>query len=129
MFEDLVDTDILIWYLRGNPKAKERIRGLGNFAISSVTYMELLQGMRNREEVRRFKRTLHGWGIKTLFINEEISALAQYQVEKFCLSHALQLADALIASTALVYGIRLHTANDKHYRMIEDLEIEIFRPE
>ena len=51
----LLDTDVIIWYLRGNPKAYELIHALPSFAVSAVTYMELVQGMRNKEEVRRFK--------------------------------------------------------------------------
>jgi hypothetical protein len=39
------------------------------------------------------------------------------------------MADALIASTALSLGIPLLTANDKHYRHVDDMEIMIFRPE
>jgi len=45
------------------------------------------------------------------------------------LSHSLSLADALIAATALHYQLPLLTANDKHYRMIADLNLDIFRPE
>ena len=44
------------------------------------------------------------------------------------LSHRLELADALIAATALVNGLPILTANDKHYKMIKELEIKKFRP-
>jgi len=43
MYDYLVDTDVFIWYLRGNEKARELFHTI-NFAISSVTYMELIQG-------------------------------------------------------------------------------------
>ena len=38
------------------------------------------------------------------------------------------MADAMIASTALSVGLPLLTANDKHYRFIDDLETSVFRP-
>ena len=44
-------------------------------------------------------------------------------------SPALQLADALIAATAIEHGLSLATANDKHYRVITNLQIEVFKPE
>ncbi len=128
IYETLLDTDVLIWYLKGNQKAYDLIHGLGDFAISSVTYMELVQGMRNKEELRILKRTLKQWRVKIIFINEEISSLALFYVEEYFLSHSMQLADALIGATCSNYGLKLHTANDKHYRVIKEIEIEIFRP-
>jgi predicted nucleic acid-binding protein len=63
-----------------------------------------------------------------LYVNEEISAKAMFYVERHYLSHALKLADALIAATAIVNGITLLTANDKHYKMIKELTLKQFRP-
>ncbi|MFW2610650.1 hypothetical protein [Aliarcobacter butzleri] len=40
----------------------------------------------------------------------------------------MQLADSLIASTAITYGMKLITANDKHYRVVKDLDLQVFRP-
>ena len=90
--------------------------------------MELVQGMRNKEELRQLKRTFKQWQVKTIYLNEEISALALFYVEEYFLSHSMQLADALIGATCSNYALRLHTANDKHYKVIHDLEIVVFRP-
>jgi len=38
----VIDTDVLIWYMKGNKKAYKIIENLNNFYISVVTYMELL---------------------------------------------------------------------------------------
>ncbi len=127
-YEVLVDTDILIWYLRGNQQAYDFIYGLNSFAVSAVTYMELVQGMRDKTELRKLKRTLKAWNVKVIYISEEISALALFYVETYFLSHSMQLADALIAATCTNYGLTLCTANAKHYRIIKDLEIDVFRP-
>ena len=127
-YEVLLDTDVIIWYLRGNEKAYTLIHSLNVFAISAVTYMELVQGMRDKTELRQLKRTLKQWQVKTIYMNEEISALALFYVEEHFLSHSMQLADALIAATCSNYGLVLYTANDKHYKIINDLEITVFRP-
>lgn len=128
IYDKLIDTDVLIWYLRGNQKAYELIHNMDDFSISSVTYMELVQGMRNKDELRILQKTLRQWNVKTIYINEEISARALFLVEEFFLSNSMQIADALIASTCLLYGMSLVTANDKHYKFIKDLDIDIFRP-
>ena len=128
VYDKLLDTDVLIWYLRGNQNAYELIHNIGEFAISSVTYMELVQGMRNKDELRALKRALKQWKVKTIYMNEEISALALFYVEEYFLSHSMQLADALIGATSATHGMTLYTANDKHYRVIKKLDIFVFRP-
>lgn len=128
IYDKLLDTDVLIWYLRGNKKAYDLIHGMNEFCISSITYMELVQGMRNKDELRALQKTLKQWNVKTIYVNEEISARALFLVEEFFLSDSMELADSMIASTCLIYGIDLVTANDKHYKIVKDLNIDIFRP-
>ena len=128
IYDKLLDTDILIWYLRGNQNAYDLIHSIGEFAISSVTYMELVQGMRNKDELRALKRALKQWKVKTIYMSEEISAQALFYVEEYFLSHSMQLADALIGATSTTHGMTLYTANDKHYKVIKELDIFVFRP-
>ncbi len=128
IYKTLIDTDVLIWYLRGNQNAYNLIHSLDNFAISLVTHIELVQGMRNKKELKVFQNTLKNWGVKTIYLNEAISARALFYVEEYFLSHSMQLADALIGATATEYGLTLITANDKHYRVIKGLDISVFRP-
>lgn len=124
----MIDTDVLIWYMRGNTKAKEVIEKLNGFFISVVTYMELVQGMRNKRELILLRNALRKWDVKILFINEDISAKAMFLVEQHYLSNSLVLADALIASTAVSNGLTLLTGNTKHYKIIKNMELEGFKP-
>ncbi|RUM36065.1 MAG: VapC toxin family PIN domain ribonuclease [Desulfobulbus sp.] len=124
----LVDTDVLIWYLRGNKKAFKTIENLERLNISVVTYMELVQGMRNKKELNSLRQALQAWNSKILYISEEISAKAMFAVEQHFLSHAMQLADALIGSTAVAHGLSLLTGNDKHYRIMKGVQVKRFRP-
>ncbi len=123
----LVDTDVLIWYLRGNEIAYNTIETLESFSISVVTYMELVQGMRNKKELNSLRQALHAWNCKILYITEEISAKAMFAVEQHFLSYSMQLADALIGSTAIAHGLPLITGNDKHYKIMKGLQIKRFR--
>jgi predicted nucleic acid-binding protein len=124
----LVDTDVLIWYLKGNENAYQVIENSSNFFISVVTYMELVQGMRNKKELNNLRKALHIWNAKILYISEEISTKAMFYVEQHFLSHSMQLADALIGATAIAYGNPVLTGNDKYYKVLKDLKIKRFRP-
>ena len=124
----LVDTDVLIWNFRGNRRAADLLDASPRFGLSAVTYMELVQGMRNKRELQLLRQALHYWEARVLPISESISARAVFLVEEYALSHSMQMADALIAATAIDHGRVLHTANDRHYRHIPDLDIERFRP-
>lgn len=124
----LIDTDVLIWYMRGNEKAYQLIENSNNFFISVVTYMELVQGLRNKKELNQLRKALHGWNARILYVSEEISAKAMFCVEQHFLSHSMQIADALIGATAIAYGFPILTGNDKHYKVMKDLEIKKFVP-
>jgi len=124
----IIDTDVLIWYMKGNEKAYKAIERANNFFISVVTYMELVQGMRNRKELNSLRRSIHSWDAKVLYISEEISSKAMFYVEQHFLSHSLQLADALIGATAVAYGLPILTGNDKHYKTVKDIQITKFHP-
>ena len=124
----LVDTDVLIWYMRGNEKAYEVIEELSGFSLSVVTYMELVQGMKNKHELNSLRQALRGWNAGIIYLSEEISAKAMFFVEQHFLSHSLELADALIGATAIAHGVPLLTGNDRHYKMLNDLELRKFIP-
>lgn len=47
----LVDTDVLIWHLRGLPQATRRLDQLPNLTLSAITWLELLQGFRSKAEL------------------------------------------------------------------------------
>ncbi len=124
----LIDTDVIIWYMRGNENAFQIIESQTQFHISVITFMEVVQGLRNKKELSNFRRALRDWNADVIYINEEISIKAMFYVERFFLSHSIQLADALIASTALSHGLTILTANIKHYQMIHGIQLKRFYP-
>ncbi len=124
----IIDTDVLIWYLRGNTKAKEVVERAIPFSISAVTYMELVQGMKDKVEFRKFQKQIKKWKTEIIHIDQEISARAIFYVQEYFLSHAMKMADALIAATSIQAADVLLTANDKHYTNIPNIEIAKFTP-
>ncbi|MCD6585319.1 MAG: type II toxin-antitoxin system VapC family toxin [Desulfobacteraceae bacterium] len=123
----VIDTDVLIWYMKGNENAYKVIENSKIFFISVVTYMELVQGMRNKNELNNLRKALYAWNTKILYISEEISVKAMFFVEQHYLSHSMQLADALIGATAISHRIPILTGNDKHYKILKGIQIKKFR--
>jgi predicted nucleic acid-binding protein len=114
--------------MKGNERAYKAVEASANFYISVVTYMELVQGMRNKNELNNLRQALYGWNTKIIYISEEISVKAMFFVEQHYLSHSIQLADALIGATAISHGLPILTGNDKHYKIFKDVQIKKFRP-
>lgn len=122
----IVDTDVLIWYSRGHEQAIDLIHGLESFCISVVTYIEIVQGVRNKVELNAFKKALAVLNVQTIHIDEYISTKAMFFVEQYTLSHAMELADALIGATAIVKQETLITGNQKHYKSLPGINIQPF---
>lgn len=124
----LIDTDVLIWMTRGHAGAAARLQSLVPWRISAVTYIELVQGCRNKQELARIKKGLAMCNTEVLPITEAISDKAMQLIEQYALSHSLQLGDALIAATALEHQLPVLTANAKHFGAVGDLKLEAFKP-
>lgn len=122
----LVDSDVIIWNWRGNDKAATSLAAIHEMSVSAVTYMELVQGMRNQREWKNLQADLKLWQASVLPITETISARAVKLVETHFRSHHVQLADALIAATALEHRVPLLTGNVKHFKAIKGLKIKPF---
>ena len=122
----IVDTDVLVWYMRGDKRARDRLRRLGAFSISAVTHMELIQGMRNRGELEALKGFLRSWGVNVVGISEKMSDRAVFFMEQHFLGHSLRMADALIGATALIMGEPLLTGNARHYRVLKGIKVVKF---
>ena len=122
----MVDTDVLIWYSRGHPSAVDYIHHLDGFFISVVTYMEIVQGVRNKKELFEFKKALGILQAKVLQIDEVISIKAMFYLDQYTLSHHMELGDALIGATSTIKHLKLITANEKHYKHLPGIIIEKF---
>ena len=124
----ILDTDVLIWFLRGNEKATKAVAEAIPFSVSIVTYMELVQGMLNKKELSSMKKAFKTMGVNIIPVSENISLRAAEYVEKYSLSSSMELADALIASTCIEAKETLLTANNKHYKAIKEMKMKVFRP-
>lgn len=119
----LVDTDILIDFLRGKEAARDYL--IGNiqdvaFCCSVITVAEIYAGMLEKEREKTLA-LLDGFFI--LPVTLEIAEAAG-SFKRSVKSHALELDDCLIAATSFIEKAVLATRNRKHYPM-KDLEVEV----
>ena len=122
----LVDTDVLIWHLRGYPQATRRLDELASLTLSAVSYLEVLQGMRNKGELRAVQKMLQWRQATMLPVTEAITQRAVALMETLTLSHGLQMGDALIAATALEHRRPLLTGNVRHFAAVPELSVQGF---
>lgn len=118
----LLDTNILIEILKNNRQTIATLESFeANFAISSVSAMELFYGAFNKAEIDKLEKFI------TLFhlihIDDEISKRATLLVKKYAKSHSLDIPDSLITATALEKGLPLFTYNKKDFRFIDGLTL------
>ena len=125
----LFDTDVLIWALRGSLKAAKEINEDSNRFISAVSYMELMQGARNKQEQTLIKRFLSQLGFIVLPITEAVSHRATIFIEENALKSGMQLADALVFATACENSLTLCSANKKHFDGLDSLDAKVFVPD
>jgi predicted nucleic acid-binding protein len=121
------DTDILIAVQRGNRNAASLINKTEARCISVFTYMEFLQGSKDKRQLSLGLAFLRDLGFETLPLSGNIGHRAAIYVEQYALSHAMRAGDALIAATASEHGLALATGNAKHYRHIPGLELKVLR--
>ena len=122
----LCDTNIFISAFNGREDTIQNLEeiGLDNIIISSITLMELYQGMGNKEELAKMKKRLKFYDV--IHIDKEISEKSVELISLYKLSNHLQIPDAIIAATSLVKDIPLYTYNRKDFEYIESINLYPF---
>ena len=121
MADYLLDTNVLIFALRSNPKALDFLDALERkrerACISVVTRTEILAGMRPHEEARTMELLD---SLENLPVDEAIADRAGRLIYQYA-RQGIQLSfpDAIIAATALEHDLTLATTNPKHFPMPE----------
>lgn len=112
----LLDTDVLINFLRGKSGARDYLGALINEAdlcCSTLTVAEIHAGMKEHE---RDKTTELLDSLIILTVTREIAEIAG-SYKRSIKSQSLEMDDCLIAATAFAAHAVLATSNAKHYPM------------
>jgi len=124
----LIDTDVAIELLRGNPKCLSRVAQLTDpLSISSISAAELYFGAYNsahpEENAERVAEFLADLKFVTL---TEDSARQFGRLKAAMRRNSRQIGpfDMLIATIALENGCTLATGNVRHFQYVPDLRVE-----
>ncbi|MEX0927892.1 MAG: type II toxin-antitoxin system VapC family toxin [Balneolales bacterium] len=118
----LIDTDVIIDFLRGSQEADKFMLGLKPpFYLSSITVAELFAGVQGKEEELVLEDFIYSFNI--LEVTKSIAVLGGLIRNKYGKSHGTGLADALIAATAKTHETTLITLNKKHFPMVDSIII------
>src|SRR5882762_8474073 len=118
----LLDTDVLVDYLREYPPAVEYLESRQEeLWTSSIVVAELYAGVREGKE---------RMALSTMLSLFEVAAIDMALAERggllrrdFGPKHGTELADALIAATAQQTGAELVTLNAKHFPMLQKVTV------
>jgi predicted nucleic acid-binding protein len=94
--------------------------------LSSVSYMELLRGCRDKSDLPRTRKLLEDELGEIVPLDAKITHLAVGLMELYGLSRRPGIPDILIAATALARGEVLVTGNVKHFDYIPGLRLQPF---
>lgn len=116
----LIDSDVLINYLRGYPTAVNYLEGLTERqVISVITVAELYAGIRDNAERQALEELLGTFEIISL--SEQTAITGGLFRRTYIKSHNVGIADALIAATAQAENATIVTLNKKHFPMFSDI--------
>jgi hypothetical protein len=114
-----VDSDILIWHLRGERKAASLLRKLGRTRgvelwVGAMQRAEILFFMRADEEPATMSVLSQ---LRTQAVTAPIVDLAGAFYRRWHASHGIDVDDALLAASVTTTGGRIVTQNVRHYPM------------
>lgn len=115
----LIDSDVLIDFLRGLDPAVKYLDKVGAAAVSAITVAEVYSGARNPNEESAIEGFLKS--VTVLPVNLDVARLGGRLRMQFLPSHNVEIADALIAATSLLHDMTLVTLSRRHYPMISKL--------
>jgi predicted nucleic acid-binding protein len=116
----LLDTDVLVDFLRGHRKAVAffNVRST-RIILSSIVVAELYAGVRGDREQAALEELISLF--RVVPVSGEIAKKGGLYKRDYGKSHGVGLADAILAATAEAENAELKTLNTKHYPMLKGL--------
>jgi len=116
----LLDTDVLVDFLRGYSKAVTFVSdNSSRIILSSIVVAELYAGVKGDAEQDTLERFISLF--RVIPVGAEIARVGGLYKRDYGKSHGVGLADAILAATAEAEKAELKTLNIKHYPMIKGL--------
>jgi hypothetical protein len=116
----LLDTDVIVDFFRGHPKAVAFMNNHSDrIILSAIVVAELFAGVKGDAELSALEEFVSIFRVAP--VNVEIAKAGGLYRSRFGKSHGVRLADAILAATAEAENAELKTLNIKHYPMLKGL--------
>ena len=116
----LLDTDVLVDFLRGYSKAVAFVNAQSSrIILSSIVVAELYAGVKGDAEQAALENFVSLFRIVP--VSADIAKAGGLYKRDYGKSHGVGLADAILAATAETENAVLKTLNTKHYPMLQGL--------
>ncbi|SRR5258708_9183062 len=125
MTTSIADTNILIEPYRNNPAAKKWISAQNDIAITSITWLEMMEGSRGKAGEKKNLQIIAQFGMG--FLTRADQRWAMNQLMRYRLSHGVSFKDCLIASISHRLQVPLYTKNIKDFLPILSAKL-VIRP-
>ncbi|RKX79819.1 MAG: hypothetical protein DRP87_01670 [Spirochaetes bacterium] len=118
----LIDSDIIIWLLRGEAIYKNKFsiaveRFKAQVFITPIQYVEIIAGVKEKIDTEIFLDSL-----RIINIDKEVGKLAGEFMRLYRKSHNVHGADSIVAAVAKIHNCKLWTNNKKHFPMLAEEE-------
>jgi predicted nucleic acid-binding protein len=117
MSKYLLDSDIIIWHLRGRREVTEMLKDLqrsGVPACSAISVLEVRLGVKTRDDEGKTNHFLES--LKVFDVNRDIAKMAAQLIRQYkAKGITMDIPDSIIAGTCIVHDLTLVTYNRKHY--------------
>ena len=121
--EIMVDSDIMVDFLRGSDKAQQWFfRHHSRVVLSGYVALELLNGCQNKRELTVLQSLIGS--LKIVWLKPVQAQIALQVFENIHLKNKIGIIDVLIGQTAIQESLTLYTFNHKHYKAIPDIALE-----
>jgi predicted nucleic acid-binding protein len=109
----LLDTAVIVDILRGYPLATAWLATQADVGVTTVVWLEIIEGAPNRQAQRIALRLLQS--LERVEVTPPDMDWAIHQLTRFGLSHGVGAMDCLIASASQRLGVPLYSHNLKHF--------------
>ena len=117
----LLDTDILVDFLRGYSKAVSYVKAhTDRIILSSIVVAELYAGIRDNTELIELDELVSLFTVVP--VTPDLAKAGGLYKGDYKKSHGIGLADAIMAATAESQDAELKTLNIKHYPMLKGVK-------
>ncbi len=115
----VVDSTVIVHLFRKNPSALTWYASLAQpLAITPITWMEIMYGAAGKAGQAKCKAILNEFDME--YLTRTDMDWAMQQLERYRLSHGVEMNDCLIASVCHRLQVPLYTHNVKDMRVLLD---------